>query len=195
MTAISSVNRGLLTVLLSLAVTFQAPLALGADAGAGSARIQDVRLGKGGMLTTRVVDIQGRPMSGHSVEVLHRGELVAAAESGKNGLVTIVGLRPGQHEIVTSSGSLPCRFWAADTAPPSAISVPAVVNDPSLVRGQFGGFNLPMLVYAGATIGALVVGVDAMNTADDAQATNARLNGEVAALEQRVRELEPPASP
>jgi hypothetical protein len=32
MTAISSVNRGLLTVLLSLAVTFQAPLALAADA-------------------------------------------------------------------------------------------------------------------------------------------------------------------
>jgi len=193
MTAISSVNRGILTVLLSLAVTFQAPLAVGADG--GSVRIQDVRLGKGGLLTTRVVDLQGRPMSGQSVEVLHRGELVATAESGKNGLVTIVGLRPGQHEIVTSSGSLPCRFWAAETAPPSAISVPAVVNDASLVRGQFGGFNLPMLVYAGATIGALVVGVDAMNSADDAQAANARLNGEVAALEQRVKELEPPASP
>ncbi len=193
MTAMSSVNRGLLTVLLSLAVTFQAPLAAGADA--SSARIQDVRLGKGGVLTTRVVDLQGRPMSGQSVEVLHRGEPVATAESDRNGLVTIVGLRPGQHEIVTTSGSLPCRFWAADSAPPSSISVPAVVNDPSLVRGQFGGFNLPMLVYAGATIGALVVGVDAMNTADDAQAANVRLNSEVASLEQRIKELEPPASP
>jgi cell division protein FtsB len=70
-----------------------------------------------------------------------------------------------------------------------------VVNDPKLVRGQFGAFNLPMLVYAGATIAAVVIGVDAMNTADDAQAANARLNSEVAQLEERVKELETPASP
>lgn len=193
MTAMYSGNRGLLTVLLSLAVTFHAPVATAADAAV--VRTQDVRLAKGGVLTTRVVDLQGRPMTGQLVEVLHRGQPVATSESGEDGLVTIAGLRPGQHEIVTTSGSLPCRFWAAEAAPPAAVSVPAVVNDPALVRGQFGAFNLPMLVYAGATIAAVVIGVDAMNTADDAQAANTRLNGEVAELEQRVRELENPASP
>jgi hypothetical protein len=70
-----------------------------------------------------------------------------------------------------------------------------VVNDPQLVRGQFGAFNLPMLVYAGATIAAVAVGVDAMNTADDAQKANARLNSEVATLENRIAELEAQASP
>jgi len=193
MTAMNSVNRKLLTVLLTLAVAFQAPLAAVADESA--TRIQDVRLGRGGMLTTRVVDLEGRPLSGELVEVLHRGQPVAKAESDESGLVTIAGLRPGQHEIVTLSGSLPCRFWAAGAAPPSAVAVPAIVNDPSLVRGQFGAFNLPMLVYAGATIAALVIGVDAMNTADDAQAANARLNSEVAALEEWVAELEQQASP
>lgn len=193
MTATKFVDRRLLTVLLTLAVAFQAPIAAAADTPA--TRIQDVRLSKGGVLTTRVVDLQGRPLAGELVEVLHRGQPVAKAESDEDGLVTIAGLRPGQHEIATLSGSLPCRFWAAETAPPVAVAVPAVVNDPSLVRGQFGAFNLPMLVYAGATIAAVVIGVDAMNTADDAQAANARLNSEVAQLEERVRELETPASP
>jgi hypothetical protein len=180
-------------VLLSMAVTFQAPMAAASD---GSAvRVQDVRLGKGGVLTTRVVDLQGRPQAGQSVEVLHRGQAVATAVSNPQGLVVISGLRPGQHEISTSSGVLVCRFWADGSAPPAAVSTPAVVNDGELVRGQFGAFNLPMLVYAGATIAALVVGIDAMNTADDAQAANARLNAEVAALEDRVAELEAQASP
>ncbi|MFM7056787.1 MAG: hypothetical protein ACKO2P_07670 [Planctomycetota bacterium] len=193
MTATNFANRRMLTVFLTMAVAFQAPIAAVADEPA--TRIQDVRLSRGGVLTTRVVDLEGRPMSGELVEVLHRGQPVAKAESDQDGLVTIAGLRPGQHEIVTLSGSLPCRFWAAGAAPPSAVAVPAVVHDRSIVRGQFGAFNLPMLVYAGATIGAVVVGVDAMNTADGAQAANARLNSTLATLEDRVKELEMPASP
>lgn len=193
MTAVNTVKRGIVVGLLSMAVLFQAPMAVAADVPA--ARVQDVRLGKGGVLTARVVDLQGRPQSGHSVEVSHRGQPVASAESNSQGLVVISGLRPGQHELSTSSGVLVCRFWSAGSAPPAAVSTPAVVNDPQLVRGQFGAFNLPMLVYAGATIAAVAVGVDAMNTADDAQKANARLNSEVATLENRIAELEAQASP
>ncbi|MEY3457971.1 MAG: hypothetical protein RL215_1128 [Planctomycetota bacterium] len=193
MTAKCCLNRGIVTVLLSLAVAFQAPMAAASEGPAG--RVQDVRLGKGGVLTTRVVDAQGRPQVGRSVEVLHRGQAVATAVTDSQGLVMVAGLRPGQHEIVTGSGVLVCRFWAEDSAPPAAVSTPAIVNDPTLVRGQFGAFNLPMLVYAGATIAALVVGVDALNTADDAQAANARLSQELSTLEDRVAELEGQASP
>ncbi len=34
---------------------------------------------------------------------------------------------------------------------PSAVRIPAVVADGEIVRGQFGAFNLPMLVYAGVS--------------------------------------------
>lgn len=193
MTARNSLTRGFVCVLLSMAVLFQAPMALAAETSA--TRIQDVRLGKGGVLTTRVVDMQGRPQSGHLVEVLHRGQSIASAESNSQGLVVISGLRPGNHEITTTSGALECRFWADGSAPPSAVSTPAVVNDPQLVRGQFGAFNLPMLVYVGATAVALGVGIDARNKADNARAANARLNSEVATLKDRVTELESQASP
>jgi hypothetical protein len=80
-----------------------------------------------------------------------------------------------------------CRLWNADTAPPTATSVPAIVSDTEVVRGQFGAFNLPMFVVLAASAAALVVGLDAKNTAEDAEQQNA-------ALEARIKALEP-ASP
>jgi hypothetical protein len=78
------------------------------------------------------------------------------------------------------------RLWTNDTAPPSAITVPAVVSELSTLRGQFGAFNLPGVIYAGLATAALVVAVDAENSADDADAAAKDALAQIAALEDRL---------
>ncbi len=143
--------------------------------------VQDVELKDGGVLETRVIDVYGNPIAGQEVVIQFKGKAVASAVSDEKGLVTVSDLRPGMHLITTSTGSTPCRFWAFGDAPPSAVAIPAVIagTDAELVRGQFGMFNLPMIVYAGVTAAAMVIAIDAEQENDD--------------LEKRIRKLE--ASP
>ncbi len=145
--------------------------------------MQDVRLAKGGILTARIVDLQGKPVGGEQVSVMFQGKEIAAVVSDADGVAAVRGLRPGLHAIVTPTGTTACRLWNADTAPPTATAVPAVVSDAEVIRGQFGAFNLPMVVVLAAAAGGLVVAFDAKNTADDAQ-------DEADALAARVNALE-----
>lgn len=145
--------------------------------------MQDVRLAKGGLLTARIVDLQGKPVGGEQVSVMFQGKEIAAVVSDADGVAAVRGLRPGLHAIVTPTGTTACRLWNADTAPPTATAVPAVVSDAEIIRGQFGAFNLPMIVVLAAAAAGLVVAVDAKNTADDAQ-------DEADALAARVNALE-----
>ena len=124
-----------------------------------------------------------QPVSGMSVHLLHGGTVVATAVSDENGLTAVSGLRPGLHAIVTPTGTTVCRLWNADTAPPTATAVPAVVSDAEVIRGQLGAFNLPMFVVLATSVGALVVALDANNNANDAQAQADALAARVQALE------------
>ena len=154
--------------------------------------IQDVELSEGGVLVTRVIDAFGNPLQGQEVVIQFKGKAVASATSNENGLISVSELRPGMHLITTSTGSTPCRFWGTGDAPPSAVSVPAVIagTDAEIIRGQFGAFNLPMVVYAGITAAAMVIAIDAENDADDANDSAAALRRANAELEARVRALE-----
>jgi hypothetical protein len=145
--------------------------------------VQDVKLRAGGILTARIVDGQGAPIVGEHVSVMFQGKEVAAVVSDEDGFATASDLRPGLHAIATPAGISACRFWNADTAPPTATSVPAVVSDTEVVRGQFGAFNLPMLVVVATAAGALIVGLDAKSTADDAEEKNNALEARIKALE------------
>ncbi len=149
--------------------------------------MQDVKLQPEGVLMARIVDLQGNPVIGEQVSVTFRGKEVAAVVSDDDGFATVSGMRPGLHAIVTPAGTTPVRLWNADSAPPTASSVPAVVSDAELVRGQFGAFNLPMAVVLAAAVAGVVIGLDAKNTADDAKKANAALQARIEALE--------PASP
>ena len=149
--------------------------------------MQDVKLQPEGVLKARIVDLQGNPVVGEQVSVTFRGKEVAAVVSDEDGFATISGMRPGLHAIVTPAGTTGVRLWNADTAQPTASSVPAVVSDSEVVRGQLGAFNVPMFVALAAGVAGIVIGLDAKNTADDAKKANA-------ALEARLQALEP-ASP
>jgi len=173
--------RTCLTLTLAAALTFHSSMAFAADQ--ASAAIQDVQLREGGTLTTRVVDLQGNPVKGETVVVEFKGKQIATAVSDENGYVAVSGLRPGLHSIVTPMGASACRFWAEGAAPPSAVQVPAVVSDAEVIRGQFGAFNLPMVVYASLSIAALIIAIDAENDAEDLEDANAALTRRVEALE------------
>lgn len=149
--------------------------------------VQDVKLQPEGVLKARIVDLQGNPVVGEQVSVTFRDKEVAAVVSDTDGFATVSGMRPGLHAIVTPVGTTEFRLWNADTAPPTASAVPAIVSDAEVVRGQFGAFNLPMFVVLAAAAAGVVIGLDARNTAEDAKKANA-------ALEARVKALEP-ASP
>lgn len=145
--------------------------------------MQDVKLATGGMLTARIVDPQGNPVVGEQVSVMFQGKEIASVVSDSDGFAAVSGLRPGLHAIVTPTGTTACRLWNADTAPPTATAVPAVVSDSEIIRGQMGAFNLPMFVVLATAVGALVVSIDAKNSADDAQSQADALAARVSALE------------
>ncbi|MCA9011352.1 MAG: carboxypeptidase regulatory-like domain-containing protein [Planctomycetaceae bacterium] len=145
--------------------------------------IQDVKLQTGGILTARIVNAQGNPVAGEQVSILFQGKEVAAVVSDADGFATVSGLRPGLHAISTPTGMSACRLWNADTAPPASASVPAVVSDAEVIRGQFGAFNLPMVVVLAAAAAGIILAVDAKNTASDAEDANAALAARVKALE------------
>lgn len=149
--------------------------------------MQDVKLTAEGVLTARIVDVQGNPVVGEHVSLMFGGKEIAAVVSDQDGFATVSGLRPGLHAIATPTGTTACRLWNADTAPPTATTVPAVVSDSEVVRGQFGAFNLPMFVALSAGVAGIIIGLDAKNTADDAKDENAALKARIEALE--------PASP
>lgn len=168
---------------LAMVMLLQGSLLRAADP-TDAIRIQDVQLREGGVLTTRVVDAQGNAVVGEQVIVEFKGKQIASSVSDSDGLVAVSGLRPGLHAIVTSMGTTTaCRFWAEGSAPPSAVSVPAVVSDAEVVRGQFGAFNLPQIIYGGVAIAALILAVDANNTANDSEDAAAALAARVKALE------------
>lgn len=145
--------------------------------------LQDVKLEAGGVLTARVVDLQGNTVVGEPVSITFQGKQIASVVSDENGIAAVTGLRPGLHGIVTSTGTTACRLWNAETAPPTASEVPAVVCDAEIIRGQFGAFNLPQFVVLATAVGALIVALDARNSANDAQ-------DQADALAARVRALE-----
>ena len=145
--------------------------------------MQDVKLEAGGVLTARIVDLQGNPVVGEQVSVTFQGKEIAAVVSDENGFAAVSGLRPGLHAILTPTGTTACRLWNADTAPPTATAIPAVVSDAEVIRGQLGAFNLPQFVVLATAVGALIVALDARNTANDTQ-------DDVNALAARVKALE-----
>ena len=142
-----SITRRVIVGLVSVSLSLS-PVAPFCHAAGGGSAMQDVALSENGVIVSRVVDLQGEPVNGQRVAILFENREIASAVTDQDGLIAVSGLKPGVHAIATDTGTTVCRFWSNGTAPPTAVSVPAVVADAELVRAQFGGFNLPMAVYA-----------------------------------------------
>ncbi len=98
---------------------------------------KDVALRPGGLLVGQVIDQQGTPRANSPVVVLQNDQAVVNTTADANGVFAAQGLRGGQYQIITPDGQKLCRFWAADTAPPSAADSAVVVAGTDVVRGQW----------------------------------------------------------
>jgi hypothetical protein len=99
---------------------------------------QDVALRSGGLLVGQVIDQQGAARANAPVVVIQNDELVVDTTTDANGVFAARGLRGGQYQVLTPNGHKLCRFWAADTAPPSAADAAVIVTGDEVVRGQWG---------------------------------------------------------
>jgi hypothetical protein len=98
---------------------------------------KDVALRPGGVLVGQVLDMQGAPRAGAPVVVLQNEQAVVNTQTDANGVFAAQGLRGGQYQIVTPEGQKLYRFWAADTAPPTAADAAVLVTGDEVVRGQW----------------------------------------------------------
>src|SRR5262245_61107741 len=83
-------------------------------------RTSDIALRNGGLLVGQVVNEQGVPLSNTIVAVRYGDREIVRTTTDKNGVFAAQGLRGGQYQLLTEKGQSVCRFWAPDTAPPSA---------------------------------------------------------------------------
>lgn len=95
------------------------------------ASITDVELGRDGMLRGRVVDAQGAAKMG-VVTVWSGTKALGKVKCNPKGEFAFSGLRAGLHRVTTEQGAFACRFWAANTAPPSATPAIMLIDDPAV---------------------------------------------------------------
>ncbi|MGD9633208.1 MAG: carboxypeptidase-like regulatory domain-containing protein [Pirellulales bacterium] len=105
--------------------------------------VKDVALRTGGMLVGQVVDQQGTPRVNTPVVVLQGERQVVDTTTDANGVFAAQGLRGGQYQIVTPDGQKLCRFWAPNTAPPSAADAAVVITGNEVFRGQWAAPSGP----------------------------------------------------
>ena len=110
-----------------------------APVGKTAPAVTDVALTAGGTLNGAVVSPEGRPQPGTKVQVLHKGRVVAAAKTAEDGRYSIKGLRNGVHTVKVDQVSSTYRFWAENTAPPTARKGAVIVPSSEISRGQLGG--------------------------------------------------------
>lgn len=138
--------------------------------------IRDVRLQSNGGLQLRILDTAGKPHAGEAVQCLYQGKIVAAGKTDATGTVKISQLRPGIHSFAVGQAQTAYRLWNSATAPPSAISSPAIVASTETLRGQYGyGYGgqpmmAPGMLATGVTIAAVVAVIAGKSSGSDSAA-------------------------
>jgi len=129
--------------------------------------VHDIALGDNGSLSGQVVDSQGIAQSNAEVSVWQNENKVATTKSDEKGNFQVSGLRSGVHQVAAGEGVSVYRFWAPNTAPPSATDQAMVVNDQNVVRGNgVVGFLTNPWVLAGIVAAAIAIPI-ALNNNDD----------------------------
>ena len=102
------------------------------------AQFVDVSLADRGLLTGRVLDTARQPKPQVDVTVYSAGQAVATTQTDARGVFAVAGLRGGVHHVAIPEACVTCRLWAPGTAPPAAERFVEIIEDQSVVRGQWG---------------------------------------------------------
>lgn len=121
--------------------------------------VVDVALSAGGTLVGRVIDEQGQPVDGALVSFRQGDHEVASIVSAQDGTFSADNLRAGVYVVQAGQGEGVFRFWAPNTAPPSARQDAVIVSGTQVVRGQFGHGGGNLLLLGVAITGVVLSGV------------------------------------
>ncbi len=178
--------RRVTTALAVFAVVSQPMLARAAQQGAAdakqpAAKIADVQLQQGGVLTGQLTDAKGAPLAGAVVVASSRtGQHRAATDA--NGRFAVAGLKGGLHRIDAAGQTAFCRAWTPGSQPPNAQTGLLLVAPGDIALGQHCGsrvggggygygrrshpFRNPV-VMGGVVAAAIAIPVAISNSDDD----------------------------
>jgi len=167
----------------------QTNLMAAAPKAAAKQSVQDVALAPGGAFFGHVVDEQGNALEGAVVKITQGKRKVAETVTDKTGLFVAKNLRGGVFRVVAGQADNTYRFWAPETAPPSALTKTVMVSSSKVVRGQLGGLGALGGVGAQtAIVGGTVIGgtVYTSQENDDLQKTIDQLQKDLREIEEIV---------
>ena len=142
-------------------------------------QVIDVALSTGGTFTGQVVDSQGRGLDGAAVVVRQADREVAKTVSNKEGYFSVTNLKGGTYQVAAGQSQGVYRFWAPNTAPPSAKAKVLMVSGKAATRGQIGGGGGTGLLIAGglAILGTTIyTAVETNKNGDDIKEIQDTLN-------------------
>jgi hypothetical protein len=82
--------------------------------------VVDIALSDGGVLHGRVVDLKGSGVVNTGVSVKAQDREIARATTTADGRFSVQGLHAGVYRLAANDSQGVYRFWATNTAPPSA---------------------------------------------------------------------------
>ncbi|MEQ9408099.1 MAG: carboxypeptidase-like regulatory domain-containing protein [Fuerstiella sp.] len=162
------------------------PIPAGFAAGGSSSeqiQLQNVELSAAGKVSGRLVDAQGRPLAGQTLQI-RTSEDTQKKTTSEDGSFTIESRTGGNCAIIVGDRAYACRLWSHNTAPPKSLTSFGIVhsNGP-IVRaqdcgegcddgyggrfGRLGGVSGGQLLGLGLLAGAVVAIVLAVDNDDD----------------------------
>ena len=130
-----------------------------------TARVADVRLTPGNILSGQIVDRNGQPRAGARVALFARRQVAARATTDKQGRFQVRLNRGGVYQLKSEQTQTVLRVWTNQAAPASAKPRILVIADQTLTRGQLGGFSGGIDVLSAAVLAgtAITIAVAASN--------------------------------
>jgi hypothetical protein len=158
--------------------------------------VLDVQLPRDGILRGQVLNPQGKPLPGASVEILQGKTRVASSTTDAKGQFAVPLRTGGVYVIAAGDAWSPFRVWPTPTAPPGAHERILLVAQSPIMRGQgsplYGWIEShPYLFYAGVATAIVVPIVVVHETNDDDPEPRIGPTPSHALLQQDL----PPASP
>jgi hypothetical protein len=101
--------------------------------------VTDVALHKGGIVVGHLVDEQGKPIDGAQVSIRLGNKEIAQTTTDNKGMFGVRNLRGGVYQVTAGQGSGTYRFWAPETAPPTAKKRAVLVANEQVARAQVVG--------------------------------------------------------
>ncbi len=130
---------------------------------AAKVQIADVSL-TNGTLTGKVVNAQGKLLSGSVIKVSLGNREVARTVAGQNGEFAVKNLTSGVYQVSTGQTQAAVRLWEGQAAPPSAKKNVLLVSGP-VTRAQLAGLGAAH--YGLAALSLTAIGLSAAALSDN----------------------------